>query len=280
MTDDVTEVVAGPAKRAFVLRVAYDGTNFHGWQRQDGLRTVEDVLHRALREMDPNVSAPRGCSRTDAGVHARDQRVAFDAVRHIPARGWVLGTNQHLPPDVVVRAARRVPVGFAPRFATKGKRYEYSIAVDSVRCPFGDAWQWRIAAALDLDRMNRAAETLIGTHDFRAYRTARDERENTMRTVDVCRVEERKNDGGDLAEPRALRFVVEGSAFMHNMVRIIVGSLVDVGAGRLAEEALAEALIHGDRTKLGTTAPAHGLLLARVDLVEPDMSDEQKDAWP
>ena len=269
-----------PEKRAFVLRVAYDGTGFHGWQRQDDQRTVEHTLHQALLAMDPDVSPPRGTSRTDAGVHARDQRVAFEAVRDIPARGWVLGTNQHLPPDVVVRAAQRVPVGFAPRFASKGKRYEYSVAVDTVRDPFADAWQWRVAASLDVARMNRAAVALLGTHDFRAYRTARDERENTMRTLTTLRIEERASDRVDPNVPRTLRFVVEGSAFMHNMVRIIVGSLVDIGAGRLGEEALAEALVHGDRTKLGTTAPAHGLMLARADIECPEMPDGEKDVWP
>jgi len=259
---------------AFVLRVAYDGTAFHGWQRQDDQRTVEDVLVGALKQLDPSVVSVRGTSRTDAGVHARDQLVAFDAIRDIPARGWVLGTNQHLPPDVAVRAARRVPVGFAPRFATRGKRYEYTVSVDAVRDPFIEAWQWRVAAPLDVERMTRASQALVGTHDFRAYRTARDERENTTRTVSMCQIEQR--------DPRTLVVGVEGSGFMHNMVRIIVGSLVDIGAGRLAESALAEALVHGDRTKLGVTAPAQGLVLARVDLAWPELSGahDEKDAWP
>ncbi len=263
--------------RGYVLRVSYDGTSFHGWQRQDGQRTVEDVLGAAVRELDPSVGHLRGTSRTDAGVHARAQHVALDCERDIPAKGWVLGTNQHLPAEISVRAARRVPVGFTPRFATRGKRYEYTVSCDHVRDPFCDAWQWRVVAKLDVDCMNRAAAALVGTHDFAAYRTARDERENTTRTVAMCEVKETRSASG----ARVLVFAVEGSGFMHNMVRIIVGSLVDVGRGALAETALAEALVHGDRTKLGMTAPALGLVLARVDFDWPALGEgEAEEAWP
>ncbi len=252
-----------------LLTVAYDGTEFHGFVRQQGLRTVEDTLLGAVRELDDTITRISGVSRTDAGVHAKAQMVAFEAIREIEPRGWVLGVNRHLPDDVAVRAAKLLPAGFVPRFASERKRYRYRLLMDKVRDPFQRSRAWKIENRLDLDLVRAEASGLVGTHDFRAFRSAKDERKETTRTlfaVDVTQPEETLCD-----------IAVTGTAFMHNMVRIIVGTLVDVGLGRKQPLAVARALASGNRGDAGMTAPAHGLTLEWVELRLPEGTHE---SWP
>jgi tRNA pseudouridine38-40 synthase len=249
--------------------VAYDGSAFHGWASQPGARTVEDTLRGAVLALDPRAGCLRGASRTDAGVHADGQLVAFDTTREIPARGWTLGLNQHLPEDVAVRGARAVPPGYSPRFSARGKRYRYRVLVDVVRDPALRTRAWRVPA-VDVEAMAREAESARGTHDFAAFRSAGDERTTTVRTL-------RRVDVGRENDPRVVAVVVEGDAFLYNMVRILVGTLVDVGRGRLAHGAVAHALQARDRRAAGTTAPAHGLVLEHVDVALPEEAGEP---WP
>lgn len=262
--------------RGVLLTVGYDGEQFSGWASQTagGVRTVSDVLAGAIASMDPAASAPRGASRTDAGVHAEGQVAAFDSTRDIEPRGWVLGLNAALPDDVAVRAARVVPVGFEPRAAARGKRYRYRVLLDPVRDPLLRGRAWRVGHPLDLERMAREAARLEGTHDFRAFRSARDERQVTERTL--RRVALDIEGPGPAAGARVVAIVVEGSAFMHNMVRIIAGTLVDVARGQLEEGAVTRAIASGKREDLGTTAPSHGLVLEQVELA----GAEGGDAWP
>jgi len=241
-----------------LLTMAYDGERFSGWAKAPSERTVQDVLHAAITRMDPDASIPRGASRTDAGVHAEGQAAAFDTARDIEPRGWVLGLNAALDEDVAVRAARGVAVGFDPRTVSRGKRYRYRILLDQARDPLLRGRAWRIGYPLDLDKMAREAARAEGTHDFRAFRSARDERRITIRTLDRVALE-RESD-------RVVAIVVHGNAFMHNMVRIIAGTLVDVARGQLEEGAIARAIASGARDDLGATAPPHGLVLEHVDL--------------
>jgi tRNA pseudouridine38-40 synthase len=253
-----------------LLTVAYDGAAFSGWaaQKDAGTRTVEQVLGGAIRAVDPRAEGPRGTSRTDAGVHARGQLAAVDASLDIPPRGWVLAVNQHLPEDVAVRAARSVPAGFQPRFASRGKRYRYEIVLDVVRDPLLFNRAWRIGYDMDMTLLGREAKTIVGTHDFAAFRAAADARVSTTRTVTRVDVER----AGD-----RVAIVVEGTAFLYNMVRILVGSLVDVARGQLPEGAIARALAGGARGLAGQTAPAHGLYLEHVDV---ELPAEAGEPWP
>ncbi|MFO0675187.1 MAG: tRNA pseudouridine(38-40) synthase TruA [Polyangiaceae bacterium] len=259
------------AKIGVLVTVAYDGTNFHGWARQEAVRTVEATLTGAVRSIDGTVDEVRGSSRTDSGVHALGQLVAFDTSKTaIPLKGWVLGLNQTLPDDVAVRSARHVPVGFVPRFAAKGKRYRYRLHTEPVRSPLVRDRAWHVPRSLDRQRMEREAAAVVGTHDFAAFRSASDERTMTVRTITRVVVETDPETGG-------LAVVVEGTGFMHNMVRILVGTLVDVGTGRKSEGTIAKALASKERGDAGITAPAHGLVLDEVHVELPPGTD---DRWP
>jgi len=261
-----------------LLKVAYDGTHFRGWASQkNGERTIEDTLKGAIAAVDARASAPRGTSRTDRGVHAEAQMVAFDATLPLPPRGWVLAINQHLPDDVCVRAARLIPTGYVPRFAAKGKRYRYRLVLDRIRDPLVMNRAWRIGFELDLDKLRREAQSIVGTHDFAAFRSAHDERQETVRTVTRVAIEPDDLHGLDL-HGRILSIVIEGNAFLHNMVRILVGTLVDVARGQLPEGTIARALEGRDRRLSGATAPGHGLTLESIDLLLP--SEMVGEPWP
>jgi tRNA pseudouridine38-40 synthase len=254
-----------------LVEVAYDGTAFSGWATQRDARTVEDTVRGAILAVDPKATAPRGTSRTDAGVHAEGQLAAFDAELVIPARGWVLALNQHLPDDVAVRSARVVPSGYAPRFASKKKRYRYEWIFDKLRDPLLRDRAWRIGYDMDMDLVGREAKTIVGTHDFAAFRSAGDERDVTVRTIETVDVTPSRSD------PRRWSIGIEGSAFLYNMVRILVGTLADVGRGHLEPGAIARALDKKQRALAGQTAPPHGLFLERIDL---DLPAEAGERWP
>jgi len=256
-----------------LVGVAYDGTAFSGWasQRDERTRTVEDAVRGAILAVDPGADGPRGASRTDAGVHAEEQLAAFDATLDIPARGWVLALNQHLPDDVAVRWARHVPRGYAPRFASRKKRYRYELLLDKLRDPLLRDRAWRIGYDMDMALLEREATKIVGTHDFAAFRSSRDERKETIRTIHDVGV---TRSGVDA---RRWSILVEGNAFLYNMVRILVGTLVDVATGRLPEGTIARALAVQDRALAGQTAPAHGLTLAAIDV---DIPEEAGERWP
>lgn len=256
-------------EEGILLTVAYDGGAYAGWALQKNAATVAGTLLSAIQILRPSVKEIRGASRTDAGVHAQGQPVAFDAPPGIPPRGWALGLTSHLPATIAIRTASQVEVGYNPRFHSRGKRYIYTLLQDLLRDPFLDRYAWRVVAELDLERMRQAASYLLGTHDFRAYRASADERSNTVRTLTRVDIEE------DTDDPRVLRVIVEGDRFLYNMVRILVGTLVDIGAGRRAVSTTASALLSGQRSELGQTAPAHGLSLDEVFL-----EGEITEGWP
>ena len=257
------DAAAGEGPAGVLLTIAYDGRDFSGFALQRDVRTVAGELLGALRTIDPAIAEVRGASRTDAGVHARGQRVAFDPVADRPLTAWVHGAQRQLPDAISIRRAAFVPRGFTPRFAARWKRYRYLLVTDGVRDPFWADRAWRVPELREPGAMTRAlaeAATAVGTHDFRAFRTAKDQRTDTVRTVEEVTITTSADD------PRLVRVDVRGNAFMHNMVRIMVGTIVDVARRRLAPGAIARALASGDRRQGGMTAPAEGLYLEDMEL--------------
>jgi len=264
-------VAIGQHEHGVLLTVAYEGTQFSGWATQRDTRTVEDVLRGAILTQDPRALGPRGSSRTDAGVHAQGQLAAFDTSLFMPSRGWVLVLNRDLPDDVSVRAARAVPVGYNPRFGGVYKRYRYRIVRDKVRDPLLHHRAWRVGYEMDMARMAREKEAIVGTHDFAAFRSVKDEREITVRAIRAVSLEV------DPLDPRQLSIVIEGNAFLYNMVRILVGTLVDVARDNLPEGTIARALLSKERGQAGQTAPAHGLTLEHIEM---GLAPDQGAPWP
>jgi len=259
---------APPDAHGVLLTVAYDGAGFSGFAPQPEQRTVHGELLRAIRAVDGSIAKLRGASRTDAGVHARGQRVAFDARLALPSRAWALALIPHLPDDVAVVRAAVVAPGFAPRFEATRKLYRYALLRSAVPDPFARGRAWRITELGDaaIAAMQREAAALVGTHDFAAFRSSADQRASTVRTIERLEVS---------ADGSSAVVAVVGDGFLHNMVRIVVGTLVDVGLGRLEAGACERALRSKRREDLGRTAPPDGLCLERVWLRE-----EGEDAWP
>ncbi|MFO0625239.1 MAG: tRNA pseudouridine(38-40) synthase TruA [Polyangiales bacterium] len=243
------------------LVVRYDGASFSGWQRQRGVPTVQEALEDAASAMSVARVTVRGAGRTDAGVHALAQVASFETPAEIPAHGWRLGLNARLPPTVAVWDARTVREGFDPRRASAGKRYRYVLHAHPDRDPLLHRRAWHLYGPLDLDLMRAEAAALVGTHDFRAFRAADCERLTTVRAL--WRVDVRRGFG---ARDDLVAVEVEGTAFLKNMVRVIVGTLVDVGRGRLPAGTVRARLADGDRTRGGITAPPDGLYLDEVFL--------------
>lgn len=243
----------------FLLTVAYHGGSFSGWARQEGVRTVAGELLGALQAMDPSVVEVRGASRTDAGVHARGQLAVFDSSRDIAPKGWALGLSAHLPAEIAIRQAARVQSGADPRSFPVRKHYRYLVLRDDVRDPFWEGRALRFSHQLDIHALRKEARSLVGTHDFAAFRSSSDVRTVTVRTIEEVRVDHLAGDS------RVLAIDVVGNAFMHNMVRIIVGTLLDVARGQLSPGAIERGLATKSRADLGITAAAEGLYLENIE---------------
>ena len=242
--------------RRIQLIIEYDGTNYAGWQRQENALAVQQVVEERLRKLihEPGIVL-HGASRTDAGVHALGQSAHFDTESRIPAEKFSYALNTMLPPDVRIRLSRQVPETFHARFSTKGKRYRYLFHAHPHAGALNRLTHAHIIYPLDTQRMAREASSLVGTHDFAAFAASGSVVKDTVRTIyraDVTR------DGDEV------KLIVEGNGFLYNMVRIIAGTLVGVGSGKLEPGAFARAIESGNRLDLGVTAPAHGLTLMEV----------------
>ena len=247
---------------AILVTLAYDGTDFAGWQRQPGQRTVQGVLEDAIAALDGESRRTRGASRTDAGVHAEGQLVGFDPARAIPESGWVMGLNRHLPDDVAVKRAEQRPRGYDPRRDATGKHYRYLIHTGEARDPLLRNRAWHVGRPLDVEAMRRAASRLIGTHDFVAFQAANDPRENTVRTMRAIDVH-----AGYGGREDVVAIDVHGNAFLKNMVRILAGTIYEAGRGRYTPERVASLVgEQRDRMHAGPTAPPQGLTLVSIEL--------------
>ena len=242
-------------RRKLKLILAYDGTDFAGWQRQPGRRTVQQVVEEALARLLGHPVRVTAAGRTDAGVHARAQVIHWRTPRPFPAERLVPALRGLLPPDVVAVAADEAPPGFHARYGARRKTYVYHLARGPVPDPLHRRWQWHVPLELDVAAMRAAARRLEGTHDFAAFKASGSAVRRTRRTLYRCVVEER----GPL-----LRFVLEADGFLMHMARGIVGTLVEIGRGRWSLDHLDALLTQRRRDLVGPTAPAHGLVLWRV----------------
>jgi tRNA pseudouridine38-40 synthase len=252
-----------------LLTLAYDGATFSGFALQGAQRTVARILSEAIGKMDPTASKLRVASRTDQGVHARGQIVCFDTALDIESRGWLLGLNAHLPPEVSIQRVARVPAGFNPTRQARRKTYHYWILQGSIRDPFLAGRAWRVHDQMDLALMQREASVLVGTHDFGAFRGSGDKRVDTVRSIDAASFLQ------TAGAQRCLVFEIRGDRFLYHMVRIVVGTLVDVGRRRRDAGAFERAFRSRNREDLGMTAPPDGLYLDCVEL-----SDWGVCEWP
>jgi tRNA pseudouridine38-40 synthase len=256
--------VSQKARYGVRLVIRYDGTLFAGFQEQPAQRTVQGVLQEAIERIEGHPIKIRGASRTDSGVHAEGQVVAFDTARALEMERWALAINRYLPDDVAVREAVSCAEGYTPRFDSVHKTYRYLLHVGPLRDPLTRTRAWHLGRhvrarrqPLDLAAMRDAAQRLLGTHDFQAFRAADDERDKTVRTLHALDVVDGYRDEAEL-----VALIVNGDAFMKNMVRILTGTLVEVGLGRMTPNAVAALLEPGaQRSAAGPTAPAHGLTL-------------------
>ena len=241
-----------------LMTIAYDGTNFSGWQKQKlpEVRTVEGELEKALRKLfrDPVLECI-GASRTDAGVHALGQRAVVDVETTIPAEKIPLAVRAFLPEDIVVTKAEEVPPEFHPRFDCVKKTYEYRFWNAPAKNPKERLYSAHQAKPLDVEQMNRAASAFIGRHDFAAFCAAGSSVSSTVRTIFDCHAERE----GDV-----VKIFVTGDGFLYNMVRIIAGTLMAVGLGKLLPETLPGIIEGGDRRQAGQTAEPQGLTLLEI----------------
>lgn len=241
--------------RRILLTVSYDGTNYAGWQLQENAVAVQQRVEEALEQLIHTPIRVTGASRTDAGVHALGQRFHFDTFSRIPADKYAFALNTCLPPDIRILAGCEVPGDFHARFDAKGKRYTYRIH----NAPHASALYRNITAhvpyKLDIPRMQQSLSDLLGTHDFAAFQASGGTAKTTIRTLTEAQLAQ---DG------EMLTLTVCGNAFLYNMVRIIAGTMLDIGMGRKPADAFRTALETGDRLALGVTAPACGLELTKV----------------
>ena len=237
------------------LLLAYDGAAYHGWQVQADIGTVQGTVGDALRPLVGATVLPVGASRTDAGVHALGQVASFVSPRPLAPSVVRDALNATLPRDVRVLAARAVPEGFDARRSARLKSYGYLIAEGAVHSPFLRGYAWHVPRPLDVGAMRAALTTLRGTHDFSAFQAAAGRDRDPVCTILAARLVRR----GAL-----LGVVVSADAFLHHMVRNIVGTIVEVGLGRRRPKWVVEVLAGRDRRRAGATAPAHGLFLLSV----------------
>lgn len=237
------------------LRVAYDGTNYSGWQIQPNGRTIEGELDQALTALTGENIHVIGASRTDAGVHALGNVAVFDTEMRMPGEKYCFALNTRLPEDIVVQASDEVAVDWHPRHQDCRKTYEYRVQRSRFANPQTRRYTHLVYGSLDVAAMREAAAFLVGTHDFTSFCSVQTPVEDKVRTIYSLEV---------LEEGELLILRVCGNGFLYNMVRIIAGTLLQVGSGLIKAESIPEILEAKDRTRAGATAPAKGLTLCEV----------------
>lgn len=238
------------------LIIAYDGTNYCGWQIQINGITVEEVLNKAISELTGVETAVIGASRTDSGVHAMGNVAVFDTESKIPGEKFSFALNQRLPNDIRIQKSEEVPLEWHPRFCNSTKTYEYKILNRKFDMPTQRLYTHFVYMPLNVEKMKAAAKYIVGEHDFASFCSSGSQVESTVRTV--YRLEVDKNDD-------VISIIISGNGFLYNMVRIIVGTLIKVGLGVYPPEYVKEIIEAKDRNAAGPKAPACGLMLVKID---------------
>lgn len=238
-----------------LLTLRFDGGAYHGWQVQDNAMTVQQALQDAIERVTGVRAGVIGCSRTDAGVHADQFCCTFDTDSRLRGARMVDALNYHLPRDIAVYGCRAVPPGFHPRYDAAGKRYRYHIWNERARHPVWARYALHETRPVDIAPLQQAADAFCGTHDFAAFCAAGSDVVGTVRTVRECAI---AREGG------LVTVTVAADGFLYNMVRILVGTLLDMARGRLDPAGMEAILASRDRARAGYTAPPHGLWLTDV----------------
>lgn len=238
-----------------LVTMAFRGTDYHGFQVQENALGVCTVFQDALERVLGSRVDVKGCSRTDSGVHALRYCVSFKADTAIPMRKLPLALNAHLPEDIRVQSACEVPEDFHARYSAEAKQYVYRLHNSQVSSPFSDGLCWRVGAPLQIESMQQAAAAVVGTHDFASFMSGGSKIVDTVRTVYDFSV---RRCGEDIL------FTICADGYLYNMVRILVGTLVEVGAGRIEAQAMPGIIAAAKRSAAGPKAPAQGLYLDRV----------------
>lgn len=241
-----------------MLTVAYDGTAYHGWQIQPNGETIEGILNRCLSETLGEKIEVIGASRTDSGVHAMGNIAVFDTDSPIPADKISYALNQRLPEDIKIQKSEEVASDFHPRHCESRKIYEYRIYCAPFPMPVKRLYAYYTYIPMDVERMRRGASYLVGKHDFKSFCSAEAQVETTVRQVDSVEV---------VQEGQEIVIRVAGRGFLYNMVRIIAGTLMEVGRGHIAPEEVKTILEAKDRQAAGSTAPACGLTLVKYEFL-------------
>ena len=241
----------------YLIEIAYIGTRFAGFQVQPGKITVQSTLQDALEQIFGERLPVKGCSRTDSGVHARQYFATFDAMKLIPPDKLPLAMKSNLPPDVSVKSAQIVSDNFHVRHNVEWKEYEYLLLNSRIRDPFlvGRAVQCRVMTSAQIDLMRKAAQLFVGRHDFSGFMSVGSKLADTVRTVKYLEI---------IEEGELIKIKIAADGFLYNMVRIIVGTLIDVANYRIELCDMPEIIASCDRSRAGATAPAEGLYLNRV----------------
>ena len=240
----------------YLIHLSYDGTRYSGWQRQGNSdRTIAGKLESILTRLDESPVTVHGAGRTDAGVHALDQTATFDLSGSFDPDEVMSALNAYLPEDIAVASCKTADSRFHARLNAVGKIYRYAVRTDAVRDVFRRRYQWHLGKPLDIGAMRQAAPMLTGTHDFTSFATGTSSKHGAVRTV--SRIDIAEKDG-------TVNLEYEGSGFLYNMVRIMTGTLCEIGLGQRSAGEIPGIISARDRQKAGMTAPAQGLTLVRV----------------
>lgn len=252
--------------RNIKLTIEYDGTNYHGWQSQDNALTIQDVVKKAIHTLTGEECVLTGASRTDGGVHALGQVANFLTNSKIPADKFSFALNTLLPDDIVIKKSEEVDMDFHSRFSSRGKKYKYLIYNSRKPSALLRNRAALVHLPLDVEAMKKSLTYFLGTHDFSAFRASGSDIKTSVRTITGISLNEISSmiAGDGENGSKLLELEISGDGFLYNMVRIIAGTLIYVGSGKLKSDDIPSIIESRDRSRAGKTAPAHGLYLVEV----------------